>query len=61
MGAARVVLDRELSGQRIAELFRTLYLDERMRSEMERQAAAFGRLDAAERIVQLAMSLIRKG
>jgi len=61
MGAARVVLDRELSGERIAELFRTLYLDERMRSELERQAAAFGRLDAADRIVQLAMSLVRKG
>lgn len=61
MGAARVILDHELSGERIAELFRTLYLDERLRSEMERSVAAFGRSDAADRIVQLAMSLIRKG
>lgn len=61
MGAARVMLDHELSGERLAELFRTLYLDERMRTAMARSAAAFGRIDAADRIVQFAMSLIRKG
>lgn len=61
MGAARVVLEQDLSGERLAELFRTLYLDERMRMDMARSAAAFGRADAADRIVQFAQSLVRKG
>jgi UDP-N-acetylglucosamine--N-acetylmuramyl-(pentapeptide) pyrophosphoryl-undecaprenol N-acetylglucosamine transferase len=61
MGAARVIADRELNGMRLAELIRTLYVDDRQRSELERHAAAFGRLDAADRIVQCAKSLLRKG
>ncbi|KAF0181932.1 MAG: UDP-N-acetylglucosamine--N-acetylmuramyl-(pentapeptide) pyrophosphoryl-undecaprenol [Nitrospirae bacterium] len=61
MGAARVIFDRDLSGERVAEIFRTLYLDERLRAGIKRSAAAFGRVDAADRIVQVAQSLMRKG
>ncbi|HMK42794.1 MAG TPA: undecaprenyldiphospho-muramoylpentapeptide beta-N-acetylglucosaminyltransferase [Dissulfurispiraceae bacterium] len=61
MGAARVILDHELSGERVAESFRTLYLDETLRSNMRKAATAFARVDAADRIVQLAQSLMRKG
>ncbi len=61
MGAVRVIHDRNLSGELVAETFRTLYLDERLRAAMQRSAASFGRADAADRIVQVAQSLMRKG
>ncbi len=60
MGAARIILDRELTGQRLAFEIKELYLNNDLRADMARAASAFGRLDAAEKIVDLAMSLLRK-
>ncbi|BCB95858.1 UDP-N-acetylglucosamine--N-acetylmuramyl-(pentapeptide) pyrophosphoryl-undecaprenol N-acetylglucosamine transferase [Dissulfurispira thermophila] len=60
MGAARVILDRDLSGEVLADAIRNLYVDEKARKEMQKAALAFGRADAAEKIVDLAISLIKK-
>lgn len=60
MGAARMILDRELTGEVLADAIRDLYIDEKARKEMQKSALAFGRTDAAEKIVDLAMSLIKK-
>jgi UDP-N-acetylglucosamine--N-acetylmuramyl-(pentapeptide) pyrophosphoryl-undecaprenol N-acetylglucosamine transferase len=60
MGAARMILDRELCGEVLADAIRSLYVDEKARNEMQKAALAFGRIDAAEKIVDIAMSLIKK-
>jgi UDP-N-acetylglucosamine 2-epimerase len=44
----------------IADAIRGLYDDEKARKEMQKAALAFGRTDAAEKIVDIAMSLIKK-
>ncbi len=60
MGAARMILDRELSGEALAGAIRELYKDERARRDMQRVAAVFGKNDATERVVELVMSLTKK-
>jgi UDP-N-acetylglucosamine--N-acetylmuramyl-(pentapeptide) pyrophosphoryl-undecaprenol N-acetylglucosamine transferase len=59
MGAAKMMLDRELNGEALAGAIREFYSNEKLRKETQRAAAAFGRVDAAERIVDIAMSLIK--
>lgn len=59
MGAARMILDREMNGETLAKAIRELYFDERARREMQRVAAAFGKNDAAERVVDIAVSLVK--
>lgn len=60
MGAAKMLRDRELNGETLSNAIRELYADEKARKEMQKAASAFGRVDAAERIVDIAMSLIKK-
>jgi len=60
MGAARVMLDRKLNGEALAEAIRELYSDEHARNEMQNASAVFGKTDAAEKVVDIALSLIRK-
>ncbi|MBI5203804.1 MAG: undecaprenyldiphospho-muramoylpentapeptide beta-N-acetylglucosaminyltransferase [Nitrospirae bacterium] len=60
MKAARMILDHELRGDILAENIRELYANEELRSEMEKQSRTVGRPDAAQRIVDIAMSLIKK-
>ncbi|MBF0557596.1 MAG: undecaprenyldiphospho-muramoylpentapeptide beta-N-acetylglucosaminyltransferase [Nitrospirae bacterium] len=60
MGAARVVLDRSLSGELLSEMVRELYGDEHACREMQKASVAFGRIDAAEKVVDIALSLVRK-
>jgi UDP-N-acetylglucosamine--N-acetylmuramyl-(pentapeptide) pyrophosphoryl-undecaprenol N-acetylglucosamine transferase len=60
MGAAKMILDRDLSGEILARTIRELYSDDKLRREMQRAAAAFGKIDAAEKIVNLAESLVKK-
>ncbi len=60
MGAAKMILDRELNGETLSDAIRELYSEEKAREEMQKAAAAFGRIDAAERIVDIAMSLVKK-
>lgn len=60
MGAARLILEKDLNGEKLASSIRELYENKEMRIEMQKAALAFGRTDAAEKIVDLAMSLIKK-
>lgn len=61
MGAARVILDHELNGESLARNIRWLYENSGMRSEMERLSRSFGRPDAAQRVVDIVMNLIKGG
>jgi len=61
MKAAKMLLDHELKGERLAENIRELYANKELRLEMEKQSRAVGRPDAAQRIIDIAMSLIKKG
>ncbi|MGO9613184.1 MAG: undecaprenyldiphospho-muramoylpentapeptide beta-N-acetylglucosaminyltransferase [Dissulfurispiraceae bacterium] len=59
MGAAKIILDRELNGKILADLIRELYMDKKLRGEMQCVSVAFGKVDAREKIVNLAMTLMR--
>ncbi|MDI6800463.1 MAG: undecaprenyldiphospho-muramoylpentapeptide beta-N-acetylglucosaminyltransferase [Thermodesulfovibrionales bacterium] len=59
MGAAKVILDRDLNGGRLANAIRELYTNEDMRKDMQKAAVAFGRADASEKIVDMALSIIK--
>ena len=61
MGAAKVILDRHLTGEVAARAIRELYDHPEKRREMQKASKAFGRSDAAEKIVDLSMGLMRKG
>ncbi len=60
MGAATVILDKHLSGEVMAKVIRGLYDSPEKRREMQKASKAFGRTDAAEKIVDLAMNLTGK-
>jgi len=57
--AARMILDHELTGEVLAENIRELYENSDLRQEMERQSRSVGRPDAAQKIVDVAISLIK--
>ncbi len=59
MGAARIILDRALTGEVLANVIRELYGDEHVCRDMQSASAVFGRVDAAEKVVDIALSLIR--
>ncbi|MDI6744044.1 MAG: undecaprenyldiphospho-muramoylpentapeptide beta-N-acetylglucosaminyltransferase [Thermodesulfovibrionales bacterium] len=58
--AARIILDYELTGEILAENIRELYANKQLRHEMERQSRSVGKPDAAQKIVDIAISLIKK-
>lgn len=60
MKAARMILDHDLKGELLAENIRELYANKELRFEMEKYSRAVGRPDAAQRIVDIAMSLIKE-
>jgi UDP-N-acetylglucosamine--N-acetylmuramyl-(pentapeptide) pyrophosphoryl-undecaprenol N-acetylglucosamine transferase len=60
MSAAKMILDRELNGEILARNIRELYTNETMRNEMKRNSSSIGRPDACERVVDIAMSLIKQ-
>lgn len=60
MGAAKVILDRELNGESLSAVIRKLYQDGGLRRDMQRASAAFGKIDAAERVVDIVQSVIRR-
>lgn len=57
-GAAEMILDRELSGEGLAGLIRTLVLDRHRLEAMGIAARKLGRLDAARRIVDECYALM---
>lgn len=57
-GAAEVILDRELSGEKLAGLIRALYLDRHRLAAMGQAARRLGRPGAAGRIVDECYALV---
>jgi len=60
MKAARMILDYELRGEVLALNIKELYTNKEVRLEMEKHSRAVGRPDAAQRIVDIALSLIKE-
>lgn len=60
MGAARIILDHELDGETLAKNIKELYEDVDIRSEMQRSSRSLGRPDAAQKVAEIAMSLIKR-
>jgi UDP-N-acetylglucosamine--N-acetylmuramyl-(pentapeptide) pyrophosphoryl-undecaprenol N-acetylglucosamine transferase len=60
MGAAIVILEKQLSGENLSKAIRELYENSERRGWMQKASKAIGRMDAAEKIVDIAMSLSRK-
>lgn len=60
MGAARMILDGELSGESLARNIRELYENEAIRAEMQKNSRALGRPEACVKVVDIAMSLIKQ-
>ncbi|MCE5195296.1 MAG: undecaprenyldiphospho-muramoylpentapeptide beta-N-acetylglucosaminyltransferase [Nitrospiraceae bacterium] len=59
MKAAKMILDKQLKGELLAANIKELFLNQNARQEMEKYSRAFGRPDAAQKIVDIAMSLRR--
>ena len=60
MGAAKIILDSELSGESLSHAIRELYENETLRTDMQKQSRVIGRPEASERAVDIAMSLLKK-
>lgn len=60
MGAARIILDHELDGEILAKNLRELYESPEIRTEMARSCRSLGRPDAAQKVVDIVMSLIKR-
>lgn len=60
MGAAKIILDKELNGEILAKTIRQLYSDNKLRMEMQKMSSALGRIDAGEKIVNIILSLAKK-
>jgi len=59
MGAAKMILNRELKGEPLAESIRELFKNETMRREMQRISRSVGRPDACAKVVDIALSYIK--
>jgi len=57
-GAAEMILDRELSGERLAATLRALIEDPMRRADMAARARALGRPDAADRVAEACVRLL---
>jgi len=60
-GAAEVILDRELTGEKLAERVRSLYRDRQRLEAMGQAARKLGRPEAAQNIVNECYALVREG
>lgn len=60
MGAAKIILDKELDGETLAKTIRYLYNETKTRAEMQKVSSALGRIDAGEKIMNIIFSLMRK-
>lgn len=59
VGGCRMVEEHELDGSSLSRVIRELYGSEEIRGKMRVQARTIGRADAAQRVVDLAESLVR--
>jgi UDP-N-acetylglucosamine--N-acetylmuramyl-(pentapeptide) pyrophosphoryl-undecaprenol N-acetylglucosamine transferase len=60
MGAAIVIPEKQLNGENLSKAIRELYENSERRGRIQKASKAIGRMDAAEKIVDIAMSLSRK-
>ncbi len=60
IGAAKMIPDRELNGEALAASIRELYLNESLRIEMRKNSRTVGRPEACEKIVDIALSLMKQ-
>jgi UDP-N-acetylglucosamine--N-acetylmuramyl-(pentapeptide) pyrophosphoryl-undecaprenol N-acetylglucosamine transferase len=60
MNASRVIRDSELNGETLAQTIRDLYMNETLRAEMQKNCRALGKPEASAKVVNIAMSLIKK-
>jgi UDP-N-acetylglucosamine--N-acetylmuramyl-(pentapeptide) pyrophosphoryl-undecaprenol N-acetylglucosamine transferase len=60
IGAAKMIPDRELNGEALAASIRELYLNESLRIEMGKNSRTLGRPEACEKIVDIALSLMKQ-
>ncbi|MGH7766768.1 MAG: glycosyltransferase, partial [Candidatus Binatia bacterium] len=58
-GAAEMILDRQLDGDKLAARVRALYLDRARLAVMARAADRLGRPDAAKKIVDECYALVK--
>ena len=60
IGAARMILDRELKGENLANTIREMYMNRSTRTDMQKNSRSVGRPDASAKVVDIAMSLIKQ-
>ena len=60
IGAAKVILDRELKGEALADSVREMYMNRAIRTDMQRNSRSVGRPEASAKVVDIAMSLIKQ-
>ncbi|MFA5353719.1 MAG: undecaprenyldiphospho-muramoylpentapeptide beta-N-acetylglucosaminyltransferase [Thermodesulfovibrionales bacterium] len=60
MKAARLIPERGLTGESLAGTIRELYENAPLRREMQKAASAFGKVDASEKVADIAWSLMKR-
>ncbi len=60
IGAAQMILERDLNGKALADLIKYLLEDPDAISEIERTSKSLGNIEAAGKIVELMMGLLKK-
>ena len=60
IGAAKMILDRELLGETLAGNIKELFMNETVRKEMQKNSRSVGRPDACTKVVDIAMSLMKQ-
>ncbi len=60
IGAAKMIRDRDLRGESLAENIRELFSNGPMRAEMHRTSKSLGRPEACAKVVDIALSLIKQ-
>ncbi len=60
IGAARMILDRDLNGKTLSDLIKYMLEDPDAISEMERTSKSLGSPDATKKVVELAEGLLKK-
>lgn len=60
IGAAKMILDRELRGEALAANIREFAVNEKMRDEMQKTSRSVGRPEACSKVVDIAISLMKQ-
>jgi UDP-N-acetylglucosamine:LPS N-acetylglucosamine transferase len=59
MGAAMMIHDSQLNGESLSHAIRELYENGTIRTEMQKHSRILGRPEASEKVVDIAMSLVK--